>query len=158
MCGGPVTSSQIVVHTCTTRTVTAQHAPRAAAREWHPERRDGPPRPTTRGPEPRPRTAPRRPPAPARRHLPTRTPSVPSARDPEQQTPRYRTTFVRLLRFLGPYKVSLVVSILLAIGSQSAALAFPWLTGNVVKAIRDDDRDQLEWLIAAVLASALRGR
>ena len=48
----------------------------------------------------------------------------------EQQTPRYRTTFVRLLGFLRPYKLSLIVSVLLAIGSQAAALALAWLTGQ----------------------------
>ncbi len=46
------------------------------------------------------------------------------------QTPRYRATFSRLMRFLWPYRVSLVVSIVLAIGSQLAALAIPWLTGK----------------------------
>ncbi len=39
------------------------------------------------------------------------------------EAPKYRVTFVRLLGFLRPYKWSLAVSIVLAIGSQAAALA-----------------------------------
>jgi hypothetical protein len=40
-----------------------------------------------------------------------------------QETPRYRRTFARLLGFLRPYKASLIVSIVLACGSQGAAIA-----------------------------------
>jgi hypothetical protein len=43
--------------------------------------------------------------------------------------PPYRQTFVRLLGFLKPYKWSLIVSILLAVGSQAAAMGIAWLTG-----------------------------
>jgi ATP-binding cassette subfamily B protein len=42
----------------------------------------------------------------------------------------YRETFVRLLGFLKPYKLSLLVSILLAVGSQAAAIGIAWLTGT----------------------------
>jgi ATP-binding cassette subfamily B protein len=42
----------------------------------------------------------------------------------------YRQTFIRLLGFLRPYKWSLFVSILLAVGSQAAAIAIAWLTGT----------------------------
>jgi ATP-binding cassette subfamily B protein len=70
----------------------------------------------------------------------------------QQQAPRYRKTFVRLLAFLRPYRWSLAISIVLAVGSQAAALALAWLPGNVVEAIRDDQRDRLPWLIAIVLA------
>ena len=41
----------------------------------------------------------------------------------------YRQTFIRLLGFLKPYKWSLIVSILLAVGSQAAAIAIAYLTG-----------------------------
>jgi ATP-binding cassette subfamily B protein len=67
------------------------------------------------------------------------------------ETPRYRTTFARLLRFLLPYRVSLAVSVVLAIGAQAAALALPWLSGSVVGAIKADQRDQLPILIGLVL-------
>ena len=49
--------------------------------------------------------------------------------------PRNRRTFVRLLGFLRPYKVALVVSVLLAFAAQAGTLSFVWLTGSVVKAI-----------------------
>ena len=67
------------------------------------------------------------------------------------ETPRYRATFVRLLRFLWPYRVSLAVSVLLAIGSQAAALALPWLSGSVVGAIRAGERHRLPLLIGLVV-------
>jgi ATP-binding cassette subfamily B protein len=70
----------------------------------------------------------------------------------QQQTPRYRQTFVRLLGFLRPYKLSMAISIVLAIGSQAAALALAWLPGNVIDAIRDGDRDLLRRLVAIVVA------
>src|SRR5581483_4293695 len=73
------------------------------------------------------------------------------------ETPRYRATFVRLLRFLWPYRVSLAVSVLLAIGSQAAALALPWLSGSVVGAIRAGERNRLPLLIGLVVGvGALR--
>jgi ATP-binding cassette, subfamily B, bacterial len=49
---------------------------------------------------------------------------------PEQ--PRNRATFARLLGFLRPYKVSLVISIVLAVGSQVAQIALIWLTGRKI--------------------------
>jgi ATP-binding cassette subfamily B protein len=68
------------------------------------------------------------------------------------ETPRYRATFARLLGFLVPYRASLAASVLLAIGSQTAALAMPWLSGSVVGAINAGQRDRLPWLIGLVLA------
>jgi ABC-type multidrug transport system fused ATPase/permease subunit len=44
----------------------------------------------------------------------------------------YRRTFVRLLGFLRPYRVGLLVSILLAVGSQAAQIALVWVTGRDV--------------------------
>jgi len=44
----------------------------------------------------------------------------------------YRVTFARLLGFLCPYKVSLVVSTLLAIASQGAQIAVVWVTAHVI--------------------------
>jgi ABC-type multidrug transport system fused ATPase/permease subunit len=78
--------------------------------------------------------------------------------------PRYRATFARLLRFLGPYKLSLAVSVVLAMASQAGTLAFPWLTREVVDAVETGDRGHLPWLIGIVLgvgtvkAAAMVGR
>jgi len=44
----------------------------------------------------------------------------------------YRATFARLLGFLLPYKISLVVSTLLAIASQGAQIALVWVTAHVI--------------------------
>src|SRR3954451_1212483 len=61
-------------------------------------------------------------------------------------TPRNATTFVRLLRFLRPYRAGLAVSILLAVASQAAQVALIWVTKNVIdKAIRPRDAHEL-WL------------
>jgi ATP-binding cassette subfamily B protein len=49
----------------------------------------------------------------------------------QSETP-YRVTFARLLGFLHPYKISLVVSTLLAIASQVAQIALVWVTAHVI--------------------------
>jgi ABC-type multidrug transport system fused ATPase/permease subunit len=67
-------------------------------------------------------------------------------------TPRNSSTFVRLIGFLGPYRVPLALSVLLAFGAQAGTLAFPWLTGSVVDAVKRDERHRLPWLIGIVLA------
>jgi ATP-binding cassette subfamily B protein len=70
-----------------------------------------------------------------------------------QEVPRYRHTFARLLGFLRPYKISLTVSILLAVLSQGAAIALIWLTGEVIdKALATHDHQMLWILVGAVLA------
>ena len=70
-----------------------------------------------------------------------------------QEVPRYRQTFARLLGFLRPYKLSLSVSILLAVLSQGAAIALIWLTGAVIdKALATHDHQMLWILVGAVLA------
>jgi ABC-type multidrug transport system fused ATPase/permease subunit len=66
--------------------------------------------------------------------------------------PRNRRTFVRLLGFLRPYKVALIVSVLLAFVAQAGTLSFVWLTGSVVTAIQRDDRRAIVLLIGVVLA------
>src|SRR5437588_4543607 len=48
------------------------------------------------------------------------------------ETPRYRQTFFRLLGFLRPYKRSLVISTVFAIGYQASQIALVWLTKNVI--------------------------
>jgi ATP-binding cassette subfamily B protein len=70
-----------------------------------------------------------------------------------QEVPRYRQTFARLLGFLRPYKLSLTVSILLAVLSQGAAIALIWLTKEVIDgALATHDRQKLWILVGAVLA------
>jgi ABC-type multidrug transport system fused ATPase/permease subunit len=64
----------------------------------------------------------------------------------------YRRTFVRLLGFLKPYKVSLIVSIVLACGSQAAQIALVWVVGGVIdKAIDPGDSDKLRMYIILIL-------
>jgi ABC-type multidrug transport system fused ATPase/permease subunit len=65
---------------------------------------------------------------------------------------KYRSTFWRLLTFLAPYKVSLYVSIGLAVVSQAGSLAFPYLTAKVINAIEENDRSAVPELIGIVLA------
>src|SRR5579863_5763431 len=72
------------------------------------------------------------------------------ARDPE--VPQNRATFWRLLGFLVPYRTSLIISVALAFASQTGSLAFPWLTGDVVSAIRFHHRGSLPLLIGIVLS------
>jgi ATP-binding cassette subfamily B protein len=67
------------------------------------------------------------------------------------QAPRYRTTFVRLLGFLRPYKVSTAISIVLAVGSQATTLVGVYLTGSVADALTKSDRHRVPWLVAAIL-------
>jgi ATP-binding cassette, subfamily B, bacterial len=74
------------------------------------------------------------------------------------ETPRYRDTFARLLGFLRPYKLSLIVSIVLAVGSQAAQIALIWITKNVIDgALAPRDKEKL-WLYvgAVVVLGAVR--
>ena len=73
-----------------------------------------------------------------------------------QETPRYRRTFARLLGFLRPYQVSLIVSIVLAIGSQGAQIALIWLTKNVIDGpLAQRDKEKLWLYIGAVVACGI---
>ena len=66
--------------------------------------------------------------------------------------PPYRQTFVRLLGFLKPYKWSLVVSIVLAVGSQAAAMGIAYLTGaGLEKALTEPEPRDLYVIAALVL-------
>jgi ABC-type multidrug transport system fused ATPase/permease subunit len=63
----------------------------------------------------------------------------------------YARTFVRLLGFLRPYRWSLAVSIVLAVGSQAAAVTIAFLTGDALQsAVEAQDRGQL-WTIALAI-------
>ncbi len=68
------------------------------------------------------------------------------------ETPRYRTTFVRLIGFLRPYKLSMGISIVLAVGSQAAGIAGTFLAGSVADALHHREHHLLPWLVAAILA------
>jgi ABC-type multidrug transport system fused ATPase/permease subunit len=70
----------------------------------------------------------------------------------------YRRTFVRLLGFLKPYRLSLIVSIVLACGSQAAQIALVWVVGGVIdKAIKPHDSGLLRsYIWAIVLLGALK--
>ena len=65
--------------------------------------------------------------------------------------PPHRTTFKRLLGFLRPYKRSLVVSSLLAVGSQLAAIAITFLIRAAINGpLTDGTLDGL-WLIVGLV-------
>jgi ATP-binding cassette subfamily B protein len=56
-----------------------------------------------------------------------------------------------LLGFLGSYRLSLVLSIALAIGYQGAGLVATYLTGSVAATIKTGERHRLTWLVGAIL-------
>jgi ABC-type multidrug transport system fused ATPase/permease subunit len=74
-----------------------------------------------------------------------------------ESNPPFRRTFVRLLGFLKPYRWSLAVSILLAIGSQAAGMSIPWLTGSVIDLLQKgtEDTGRLTLLVGLVAAAGL---
>ena len=64
----------------------------------------------------------------------------------------YRQTFFRLLGFLRPYRVSLIVSIVLAVGSQAAAIVIAYLTGSGLEnAITANSHSELYGIAVAVI-------
>ena len=68
----------------------------------------------------------------------------------------YLRTFGRLLGFLRPYRWSLAVSVVLAVGSQVAGLAIPWLTGKVIDdGIRPHDTRTLVILVSLIAIAGL---
>jgi ABC-type multidrug transport system fused ATPase/permease subunit len=73
-----------------------------------------------------------------------------------QEAAPYRQTFARLLGFLRPYKLSLIVSILLAVGSQGAQIALIWITKHVIDgALQPHDRQKLWLFVGAIVALGL---
>src|SRR5579862_2262010 len=70
-------------------------------------------------------------------------------------TPRNSRTFIRLLGFLRPYRMSMGVSIALAIGSQAAALVVILLTRSVVGVLHHHDLRRLPWLVGEVVGLGL---
>jgi len=68
----------------------------------------------------------------------------------------YRNTFVRLLGFLRPYKLSLAISIVLAVASQAAQIAVVWVTKNVIDdALRPQDAHKLWLFVWAIVGLGL---
>jgi len=68
----------------------------------------------------------------------------------------YLRTFVRLLGFLRPYRWSLAVSVVLAVGSQVAAVAIAFLTGDALQSAVESQDGRSLWAIAlAVLLVGL---
>jgi ATP-binding cassette subfamily B protein len=71
----------------------------------------------------------------------------------------HRTTFVRLLGFLKPYRAGLAVSVLLALGSMAAQIALVWVTGKDVidQALLNHDTTLLwESVVAIVILGLVR--
>jgi ATP-binding cassette subfamily B protein len=65
----------------------------------------------------------------------------------------YRRTFVRLLGFLRPYKGSLIVSTILAVLSQAAAVAVVLLVGEAIAGIEARrGTESLAWVVGAIVA------
>jgi ABC-type multidrug transport system fused ATPase/permease subunit len=65
----------------------------------------------------------------------------------------YRATFGRLLGFLRPYRTGLIVSILLAVGSQAAQIAVVWVTGRdaIDKSLLKHDPHRLWWTVVVLI-------
>jgi ATP-binding cassette subfamily B protein len=70
-------------------------------------------------------------------------------------SPRYRDTFVRLLGFLGPYRGSMAISVVLAVGSQATALGATYLLGSVAAELHHGNRGRVSWLVAEIVALGL---
>ncbi|MGH3064620.1 MAG: ABC transporter ATP-binding protein, partial [Gaiellaceae bacterium] len=72
------------------------------------------------------------------------------------ERPSYRQTFFRLLGFLKPYKWSLIVSIVLSIGSQAAAVVIAFLTGDgLQEATTSGSREAIWWIAIGILVAGL---
>ncbi len=64
---------------------------------------------------------------------------------------RNLSTFARLLGFLRPYRWSLAVSVVLAVGSQAAAVAIAFLTGDALQSAVDAESRREIWAIALAI-------
>src|ERR671936_605000 len=71
----------------------------------------------------------------------------------EPPRPPYRRTFGRLLGFLRPYKLSLIVSIVLAVASQAAQIGLIAVTGLAIdRGVKPHDSRELWILVGAIVA------
>src|SRR5919197_5922642 len=72
------------------------------------------------------------------------------------EPPLFRGPFARLLGFLKPYKVSIAVSIVLAVGYQAAQITLVWVTKHVIDgALRPHDSRKLWLFVAAIVTLGL---
>src|SRR5207247_3167520 len=72
------------------------------------------------------------------------------------EAPRHRQTFFRLLGFLRPYKVSLAISTVFAIGYQASQIALVWLTKNVIDdALAPHDSRKLWFYVGGIVVLGL---
>src|ERR687888_1158674 len=70
----------------------------------------------------------------------------------EPPRPPYRRTFGRLLGFLRPYKLSLIVSIVLAVASQAAQIGLIAVTGLAIdRGVKPHDSRELWILVGAIV-------
>jgi ABC-type multidrug transport system fused ATPase/permease subunit len=68
-----------------------------------------------------------------------------------ESRPSHLHIFGRLLSFLRPYRWSLAVSVVLALGSQAAAVVMAFLTGDALQsAVHGNDRSKL-WFLAVLV-------
>ena len=72
--------------------------------------------------------------------------------------PPYRQTFVRLLGFLKPYKWSLLVSIVLAVASQGAAIVIAYFTATGLEQAIDAESRRALYTVAAIVLAVGAGR
>jgi ABC-type multidrug transport system fused ATPase/permease subunit len=65
----------------------------------------------------------------------------------------YRQTFLRLLAFLRPYRTGVIVSIVLAVGSQAAQIALVWVTGRdaIDESLLKHDTTRLWWTVGILV-------
>jgi ABC-type multidrug transport system fused ATPase/permease subunit len=71
----------------------------------------------------------------------------------EPSSTPYRATFGRLLGFLRPYRLGLIISIFLAVASQGAQIALVWITAHVIDdAITPRDKQKLWMYIGLIVA------
>jgi ATP-binding cassette subfamily B protein len=64
-------------------------------------------------------------------------------------------TFVRLLGFLRPYARGALASLLLAAAAMGATVLIPYLTGQVIDAIRAGERERIGMLAGAIVAAGV---
>ena len=64
-------------------------------------------------------------------------------------------TFIRLLSWLRPYRLGVILSCLLAAVAMVMTVAIPWLTGRAIDQVRDGDKPGLTTLAIAVLGAGV---
>ena len=67
-------------------------------------------------------------------------------------------TFRRLLGFLRPYRGQVIVSAVLAAGTQAAGLVIPYLTGAVIDSAQRGDSRRHIYALALLIVARGRGQ